>query len=267
MSTEFNNSANVAANNKIMLINDNDTNNASNKNNNKNITTIVENKPTPTDEKSNNVNNTHNVTTSDSKYSLSINSNIIKYIIISVTVIILIALAIYVTYKTYSTQNKNLGTLLEEARKDVAILSGNVKTLEQEKQMYINKINQLNQLNTELRASQTQYDNNYSNILPMTENSYDAPDPNKEKTKVITEREAIQRLVNSKRKTVQDEIDAKKAAEEEKQQKDSRIIKSEISDNILHKPHDKSNNKHKNSDNEYDDDESKVNEILSLVGN
>ena len=262
MSTELNNGTNVAANNKIMLINDNDTNNTNNTTNNKNITSIVENKPT-TDEK-NNTNTTHNTTPSDSKYSLSINSNIIKYIIISITVIILIALAIYVTYKTYSTQNKNLGTLLEEARKDVAILSGNVKTLEQEKQMYINKINQLN---NELRASQTQYDNNYSNILPMTENSYDAPDPNKEKTKVITEREAIQRLVNSKRKTVQDEIDAKKAAEEEKQQKDTRIIKSEISDNILHKPNDKSNNKHKNSDNEYDDDESKVNEILSLVGN
>ena len=263
MSTELNNGTNVAANNKIMLINDNDTNNTNNKNNNKNITAIVENKPTTTDEK-NNTNTTHNTTPSDSKYSLSINSNIIKYIIISITVIILIALAIYITYKTYSTQNKNLGTLLEEARKDVAILSGNVKTLEQEKQMYINKINQLN---NELRASQTQYDNNYSNILPMTENSYDAPEPNKEKTKVITEREAIQRLVNSKRKTVQDEIDAKKAAEEEKQQKDTRIIKSEISDNILHKPNDKSNNKHKNSDNEYDDDESKVNEILSLVGN
>lgn len=259
MSTELNNGTNVAANNKIMLINDNDASNTNNKTNNKNITAIVENKPTVTDEKTN-TNTTHNTTPSDSKYNLSINSNIIKYIIISITVIILIALAIYVTYKTYSTQNKNLGTLLEEARKDVAILSGNVKTLEQEKQMYINKINQLN---NELRASQTQYDNNYSNILPMTENSYDAPDPNKEKTKVITEREAIQRLVNSKRKTVQDEIDAKKAAEEEKQQKDTRIIKSEISDNILHKP----NDKHKNSDNEYDDDESKVNEILSLVGN
>lgn len=266
MSTELNNGTNVAANNKIMLINDKDVSNTTN---NKNITSIVENKTT-TDEKNNNTNatnNTNNNTSSNTKYSLSINNNILKYIAISITVIMLIVLAIYVTYKTYSTQNKNLGTLLEEARKDVAILSGNVKTLEQEKQMYINKINQLNQVNNELRASQTQYDNNYSNILPMTENSYDAPDPNKEKTKVITEREAIQRLVNSKRKTVQDEIDAKKAAEEEKQQKDTRIIKSEISDNILHKPNDKSNNKHKNSDNEYDEDESKVNEILSLVGN
>ena len=260
MSTELNNGTNVAANNKIMLINDKDVSNTTN---NKNITPIVESKTT-TDEKNNNTNNN---TSSNTKYSLSINNNILKYIAISITVIMLIVLAIYVTYKTYSTQNKNLGTLLEEARKDVAILSSNVKTLEQEKQMYINKINQLNQVNNELRASQTQYDNNYSNILPMTENSYDAPDPNKEKTKVITEREAIQRLVNSKRKTVQDEIDAKKAAEEEKQQKDTRIIKSEISDNILHKSNDKSNNKHKNSDNEYDEDESKVNEILSLVGN
>ena len=33
MSTEFNNGANVAANNKIMLINDTDTNNTNNKNN------------------------------------------------------------------------------------------------------------------------------------------------------------------------------------------------------------------------------------------
>ena len=261
MSTELNNGTNVAANNKIMLINDNDVSNT----NNKNTAVSVENKTT-TNEKNNNINNTNtnNNTAANTKHGFSIDSNVLKYIVISISVIILIVLAIYVTYKTYSTQNKNLGTLLEEARKDVAVLSGNVKTLEQEKQLYINKINQLN---NELRASQTQYDNNYSNILPMTENSYDAPDPNKEKTKVITEREAIQQLVNRKRKTVQDEIDAKKAAEEEKQQKDSKIIKSEISDNILHKPNDKSNNKHKNSDNEYDEDESKVNEILSLVGN
>ena len=150
--------------------------------------------------------------------------NLIKYIIFATVVILAISVTVYFLQRTYKTQNKNLGALLESARKDEAILSGKVKALEQEKQQYMRR---LAQLNNELQMQQAQP---YSSTLPMTKYSYDAPDPNKEREKpqLLKNKEAIKAMVNSKRPTVQDEIDEREAMEREAESRSIRAMTHEL---------------------------------------
>lgn len=143
----------------------------------------------------------------------SMNSNLIKYICLFVLIVVVIALIIVTVYRTHKVQLENLGSLLETSRKEEALLRGRLKTLEQDKQSYIRK---LNELNNELQ-------NQYTPILPMTNNSYDAPDPDKpkERPKLLKDKEAIKAYVNSKRQTVQDELDDREA---EKNENDNELI-------------------------------------------
>jgi uncharacterized protein YqiB (DUF1249 family) len=182
-----------------------------------------------------------------------------KYFIFGLVLVSIIVLIIFISYKSFKTQNDNLGALLESARKEEAILTGKLKSMEQEKQMYVHK---LNQLNNELQMQQS---SPYTSTLPMTKNSYDAPDPNnpKEKPKLLKDKEAIKAYMNSKRRTVQDEIDEQQAEEREMLNNMNKKAKQEIQDQThSEKKDDEDVTIDDEDDTEYVD---KVDEIMSII--
>ena len=225
---------------------------------------------TATEKKGNNNNSTKeqmkNKKDNETSQSNENFNSIIKYFIFGLVLVLIVCLIVFMCYKSFKTQNNNLGALLETARKEEAILSGKVKSLEQEKQMYVQK---LNQLNAELQMQQSAP---YSSTLPMTKNSYEAPDPNKPKENptLLKDKEAIKAYVNNKRQTVQDEIDEREAEEREIQHNINSATKEEIQkqthsekrgdDNYDN--YDNVNNADNNTD---DEDADKVGEIMSII--
>ena len=174
---------------------------------------------------------------------------IIKYFVSGLIMISIVCMIIFVCYKSFKTQNNNLGALLEKARKDEAILNGRVQMLEKEKQLYMHKINQLNN-ELQMRSDP------YSSTLPMTQHSYDAPDPDtpKEKPKLLKDKEAIKAYVNSKRTTVQDELEEQRLEKEEIQRKLENKTKGEIQEQIQ-----------SNVDEDLEQEDDKVNEIMNII--
>lgn len=67
-------------------------------------------------------------------------------------------------------------------------------------------------------------------LMPMTENSYEAPDPNSvpEKPQVIKDKDAIKQMVNSRRATVQDEIDNHNSAKQNEDEANDADIEQQI---------------------------------------
>ena len=181
---------------------------------------------------------------------------VLKYFVFGMIMVLVVCLTIFICYKTFKTQTNNLGTLLETSRKEEAILRGKLKSAEQEKILYAQK---LNQLNTEFQRMQT--NNPYNSTLPMTKTSYDAPDPDKakEKRKLLSDKEAIKAYINSKRQTVQDEIDEREAEEREEQKN----MKHKIKEEIQSQTNTKQNNEAYNDD-DYEDKD-KVDEIMSII--
>lgn len=177
-------------------------------------------------------------------------NSFVKYFIICLVVVSIVCITIFTCYKSFKTQNNNLGALLEKARKEEAILNGRLQTLEKEKQLYIHKINQLN---NELQIQSEPY----KSTLPMTQNSYDAPNPNqpKEKPQLLKDKEAIKAYVNSKRTTVQDELNEQEAEVREKQNKINNATKEEL----LKQTHSEAR-----EDLEQDDAD-KVDEIMNII--
>lgn len=160
---------------------------------------------------------TSSSTSNSSSTSSASSSFTLKIVAFALLVVVLVGVIIYLIHNSYKTQLNNVGALLENSRKQEAILSGRLKDAEQDKQIYIQKINQLNE----------SLQNQYTPILPMTVNSYDAPDPDKpkEKPKLLKDKEAIKAYVNSKRQTVQDELDERET--KEKEQEDAIINETE----------------------------------------
>lgn len=181
---------------------------------------------------------------------------VLKYFVFGMIMVLVVCLTIFICYKTFKTQTNNLGTLLETSRKEEAILRGKLKSAEQEKILYAQK---LNQLNTEFQRMQT--NNPYNSTLPMTKTSYDAPDPDKtkEKRKLLSDKEAIKAYINSKRQTVQDEIDEREAEKREEQKN----MKHKIKEEIQSQTNTKQNNEEYNDD-DYEDKD-KVDEIMSII--
>lgn len=209
-------------------------------------TTTITNTPANKNAKTNNKD-----TSSNKKFD-----TVLKYFVFGMIMVLVVCLTIFICYKTFKTQTNNLGTLLETSRKEEAILRGKLKSAEQEKILYAQK---LNQLNTEFQRMQT--NNPYNSTLPMTKTSYDAPDPDKtkEKRKLLSDKEAIKAYINSKRQTVQDEIDEREAEEREEQKN----MKHKIKEEIQSQTNTKQNNIEYNDD-DYEDKD-KVDEIMSII--
>ena len=183
---------------------------------------------------------------------------ILKYVIFSVTIILIVSLVIYICRKVYTSRIDNIAALLESSRKEEAILNSKVKSLEEEKQSYVQRIYDLN---NEIQMQQAAP---FASTLPMTKNSYDAPDPDqqREKPKLIKDKEKIKAFVNSKRTTVQDELDEKELLEKEEQNRNDDNIQKNLQMET-----------HTNDDNDNDNEtvpkssenDEKVDEIMSII--
>lgn len=235
-----------------------DTNTSPNENNpNISAPTSMPIPPTPTTTTNTPANKNTNTKTNNKDASSNKKfDTVLKYFVFGMIMVLVVCLTVFICYKTFKTQTNNLGTLLETSRKEEAILRGKLKSAEQEKILYAQK---LNQLNTEFQRMQT--NNPYNSTLPMTKTSYDAPDPDKakEKRKLLSDKEAIKAYINSKRQTVQDEIDEREAEKREEQKN----MKHKIKEEIQSQTNTKQNNEEYNDD-DYEDKD-KVDEIMSII--
>lgn len=181
---------------------------------------------------------------------------VLKYIIFSVIIILIVSLVIYICRKVYTSRIDNIAALLEASRKEEAILNSKVKSLEEEKQSYVQRIYDLN---NEIQIQQAAP---FASTLPMTKNSYDAPDPDqpREKPKLIKDKEKIKAFVNSKRTTVQDELDEKESLEKEEQNRNDDNIQKNLQIETHTNDDDDDETVPKGSEND-----EKVDEIMSII--
>ena len=146
----------------------------------------------------------------------------IKWLVIglSVSVIILVIILYYRKIKAAKRQVEADDDDEEEANDDNSLESENERLKQEVQQLQLSNqsyVNHINRLADQLEQQQHSKSNPYSPVLPMTSDSYEAPDPEapKEKPQVVKDKELIKQMVNSPRPTVQDELDKKQAKEDE----------------------------------------------------
>lgn len=147
-----------------------------------------------------------------SSASSSSKNRIAHFVMFLVFILIVAALVTFLCYKAYNTQISSLQhqltntqMSLKKSEQEHILMQNRIQDLELENERY-------SKLITEYRTTKA---NPYSSVLPMTENSYDAPDPNqpKEKPQALKNKEAIRNFINAKRPTVEDELREREAVE------------------------------------------------------
>ena len=154
------------------------------------------------------------------------------YIIIGVGIIALIIVAVYYLY--HKSQTDSQIKMNEISIKNDELLKTN-KSLQQElQQLQIdneNYVQHIDRLAAQLEQQQRQtQEPPYSPLTPMTENSFDAPDPNAvpQKPQIIKDKDEIKKMVNAKRPTVQDEVDRRKQQQDTNEDDIEKQTKEEI---------------------------------------
>lgn len=144
--------------------------------------------------------------------SSSSKNRIAHFVMFLVFILIVAALVTFLCYKAFNTQISSLQhqltntqMSLKKSEQEHILMQNRIQDLELENDRY-------SKLITEYRTTKA---NPYSSVLPMTENSYDAPDPNqpKEKPQALKNKEAIRNFINAKRPTVEDELREREAVE------------------------------------------------------
>lgn len=170
------------------------------------------------------VNTANKVQTTQNKNSKhqSNDATVLKYVALGLTVITIIVVAILLLRYKYRSQIDTLTSNLATYQSSDTLLKNKLREAEHARAQYANRIKQLT---AELSEAQS-----YNPSLPMNSNSYDAPDPEatKQKPQVLKDREAIKSFVNSKRPTVQDEIDDRERNAEEQHERDDKRVKFEL---------------------------------------
>lgn len=144
--------------------------------------------------------------------SSSSKNRVVHFVMFLVFIIVVSALVTFLCYKAFNARISSL-------QEDLANTRLSLDKSEQEHILMQNRIQDLELENDRYSKLITEYRNTkanpYSSVLPMTENSYDAPDPNqpKEKPQALKNKEAIRNYVNAKRPTVEDELREREAAE------------------------------------------------------
>lgn len=147
-----------------------------------------------------------------SSSSSSSKNRVTHFIMFLVFILIVAALVTFLCYKAFNTQIStlqhqltNTQMSLKKSEQEHILMQNRIQDLELENDRY-------SKLITEYRTTKA---NPYSSVLPMTENSYDAPDPNqpKEKPQALKNKEAIRNFINAKRPTVEDELREREAVE------------------------------------------------------
>ena len=163
----------------------------------------------------------------DSKKSNSQSTPFSTMLIIGSALFLIIIVAIIYYIKSSANNNKELikaNEKYEEMVKRNNELQAEMSELQEDNKHYIQHINHLSD---QLEQQQKPM---YSPLTPMTVNSYEAPDPDQAPTvpQPIKDKKAIRAMVNSKRPTVQDEIDNRKHQEEEQENNDEEQTKKEL---------------------------------------
>ena len=144
--------------------------------------------------------------------SSSAKNRITHFVMFLVFILIVASLVTFLCYKVFNTQIStlqhqltNTQMTLKKSEQEHILMQNRIQDLELENDRY-------SKLITEYRTTKA---NPYSSVLPMTENSYDAPDPNqpKEKPQALKNKEAIRNFINAKRPTVEDELREREAVE------------------------------------------------------
>ena len=144
--------------------------------------------------------------------SSSSKNRITHFVMFLVFILIVAALVTFLCHKAFNTQISSLQhqltntqMTLKKSEQELILMQNRIQDLELENDRY-------SKLITEYRTTKA---NPYSSVLPMTENSYDAPDPNqpKEKPQALKNKEAIRNFINAKRPTVEDELREREAVE------------------------------------------------------
>ena len=155
------------------------------------------------------------------------------YIIIGVGIVALIIVAVYYLY--HKSQTDSQIKMNEISIKNDELLKTN-KSLQQELQQlqidnenYVQHIDRL-AAQLEQQQRQTRQEPPYSPLTPMTENSFDAPDPNAvpQKPQIIKDKDEIKKMVNSKRPTFQDEVDRRKRQQDTNEDDIEKQTKEEL---------------------------------------
>lgn len=153
-----------------------------------------------------------NVRGTSSSSSSSSKNRVTHFVMFLVFILIVAALVTFLCYKAFNTQISSLQhqltntqMSLKKSEQEHILMQNRIQDLELENERY-------SKLITEYRTTKA---NPYSSVLPMTENSYDAPDPNqpKEKPQALKNKEAIRNFINAKRPTVEDELREREAVE------------------------------------------------------
>ena len=215
----------------------------------------------PTHNKHSNHNNTEPTSTKNDKQN---NSYLIIFLI-SCIIILLIALIVY--YFMNTSKNETIESLRDIEEKYANLdeenskLHSEIVRLNADNQNYVNHINRLAD---ELEAKQ--HKNPYSSVIPMTENSYDAPNPDDTPTKpqVVKDKEAIKVMVNRKRQTVQDVIDEQKREKENNNKQIDDSTEKELKDLTQIENDEVDNDEIGHSD---EADEKSVNELMNIIQN
>lgn len=153
----------------------------------------------------------------------SVNTDVLKYVAIGLTMVTLVIATVIILRSRYRSQIDSLTSDLTAYQSSDALLKTKLHEAEHARAAYANRIKQLT-----MELSEAQ---NYNPSLPMNANSYDAPDPEtpRQKPQVLKDREAIKSFVNSKRPTVQDEIDDRARNAEEQTTTDDNRVRFELS--------------------------------------
>lgn len=146
----------------------------------------------------------------------------LKYVAIGLTVVTIVVVTVILLRARYRTEINALTDNLTEFQTSDTLLKNKLREAEHIRVQYANRIKQLTAELSEARS--------YNPSLPMHANSYDAPDPEapRQKPQVLKDREAIKSFVNSKRPTVQDEIDDREREAEDKEERDNKRVKFEL---------------------------------------
>lgn len=153
-----------------------------------------------------------------------------KLVLLGLTILVLIVLILVIVYRKYTNsiqetdanEEEELPDEKDELANENERLQQEIKALQIQNQNYVNHINRL--------ADKLEEAQQYSPVLPMKEDSYDAPDPDapQQKPQVVKDKELIKQMINSKRPTVQDELDNKQAQKEEKEEQANSQIEAEL---------------------------------------
>ena len=182
--------------------------------------------------------------------------------IISLIVVLIIDYFVRSSHKKKETELKDLEQKYSDLEQENESLQSEIEQLQTDNKNYVNHINRLAD---ELEARQ-EAKNPYSSMTPMTENSFEAPDPNAvaQKPQIIKDKEQIRAMVNSKRQTVQDVIDQQQADKKDKNESIDTSTEQEIKD-LTHAEDNNENNEENNED--IDTDDKNVNDLMNIIQN